>query len=160
MRRNMSSWDRIKQNRMKLRDVFNLDPNELRRRLSEKRVITDMEDQQIRRNHDLKEQYDELFRILSSKNTGKCVTKFYEALTDMDRDDIIEFLQGTTGLPNGNRDAQSQESACVAHLSEETNNGSINSPMNRCHISTRDALTLQIVEKMKTAQVPLRRGVF
>ncbi|CAG0901620.1 unnamed protein product [Darwinula stevensoni] len=93
-RRNMSSWDRIIKNRLKLRDEFNIDPNELRRSLSDKKVITIIEEQQIRGKQNPKEQYDELFTILLSKNPQECVPKFYEALTDIRRQDVRDFLQG------------------------------------------------------------------
>ncbi|CAG0894940.1 unnamed protein product, partial [Darwinula stevensoni] len=93
LHKRMLSWDRIRWNMPKLRDVFNLDPVELRRALSDKNVITFMEDRHIRMNPYLHEQYAELFNILFKKNPEEWIPKFYEALEDMGRKDIRNFLQ-------------------------------------------------------------------
>ncbi|CAG0904247.1 unnamed protein product, partial [Darwinula stevensoni] len=68
-------------------------PVELRRALSDKNVITFVEDRDIRMKPYLREQYAELFDILFMKDPEECIPKFYEALEDMGRKDIRNFLQ-------------------------------------------------------------------
>ncbi|CAG0890055.1 unnamed protein product [Darwinula stevensoni] len=102
----MLSWDRIRRNRLKLRDHFALNPNDLLPSLMHRNVITFIEDQQIRMKPYLPEQFEEFFDILFMKNPQECIPKFYEALVDINRESIRDFLQGVTGPSDDNRDAQ------------------------------------------------------
>ncbi|CAG0894939.1 unnamed protein product [Darwinula stevensoni] len=102
----MLSWDRIRRNRLKLRDHFHLNPNDLQRSLRDRNVITVMEDRHISMMPYLREQFEELFDILFLRNPQECIPKFYEALEDMERKDIRDFLQGVKGPSDDNPDAQ------------------------------------------------------
>ncbi|CAG0889789.1 unnamed protein product [Darwinula stevensoni] len=90
----MLTWDRIRKNRLKLRDDFNLDFLELLRCLSDKGVFVNIEVQQIRSKLSLKQQFDELFDHLTSKNPQQYVPVVLQALADIGREDIRDFLQG------------------------------------------------------------------
>ncbi|CAG0895406.1 unnamed protein product [Darwinula stevensoni] len=89
------NWETIREHRRKLRDEFNLDVDELLRSLSEKKVFTHNEERIIRRVDDLSERFDKLFDILLVKHV-EMIRLFYEALSAMGRNDIKEFLQGST----------------------------------------------------------------
>ncbi|CAG0895641.1 unnamed protein product [Darwinula stevensoni] len=89
-----TTWDRIRENRMRLRDEFNLDFQELLRSLSDKGVFTLIEGQQIRGKPTPKQQFDELFDILICKNPQLYYPVFLKALTDIDRKDVRDFLEG------------------------------------------------------------------
>ncbi|CAG0889787.1 unnamed protein product [Darwinula stevensoni] len=106
-----TTWDRIRENRMRLRDKFNLDVHELLRSLSDKGVFTLIEGQQIRGKATPKQQFDEFFDLLMSKNPRLYYPVFLKALTDIDRKDVRDFLEGEcSGIPQwkkGNRPKES-----------------------------------------------------
>ncbi|CAG0900525.1 unnamed protein product [Darwinula stevensoni] len=88
------TWDRIRANRRRLRDHFNLDFRELLRSLSDRSVFLPIEEQQIRGITTPILQFDEFFDLLLRKNPQQYVPIFLEALVEIGREDIRDALQG------------------------------------------------------------------
>ncbi|CAG0894304.1 unnamed protein product [Darwinula stevensoni] len=88
----LKTWDKIRANRRKLRDEYNVDVEELLRCLSDRNVFTAHEEKQIRSKENPKLLYDELFEILLHKNPKKYAPVFLDALTVIGRQDVRDFL--------------------------------------------------------------------
>ncbi|CAG0903268.1 unnamed protein product [Darwinula stevensoni] len=93
-KQDLYSWDKINERRLQIRDKYMVDTLELLRTLEQTSVFTYLEAKQVREITDLRKQYDELFNVLTSKNPKKYVPIFLQALVDMDREDVRDFLQG------------------------------------------------------------------
>ena len=87
-------WDRIRANRVRLRDECNVNLDELLRRLSDKGVFSHHEEEQIKEKIDAANRFDVFFRLLFYKNPERHLDDFLQALRDMGRDDVVDFLQG------------------------------------------------------------------
>ncbi|CAG0902590.1 unnamed protein product [Darwinula stevensoni] len=97
------SWDGIRDKWLKLRDDYNVELLELLRKLEEKRAVIAIEAKQIRDTGNMKHQYDQLLNVLTSKNPHKYVPIFLQALTEIDRQDARDFLEGGNGFEGSNR---------------------------------------------------------
>ncbi|CAG0904881.1 unnamed protein product, partial [Darwinula stevensoni] len=93
----LKTWDKIRANRRKLRDEYNVDGEELLRCLSDRNVFTAPEEKQIRSKENPKLLYDELFEILLHKNPQKYAPVFLDALTVIGRQDVRDFLLSEVG---------------------------------------------------------------
>ncbi|CAG0894640.1 unnamed protein product [Darwinula stevensoni] len=100
------TWIRIRANRLKLRDEFNVDGDELLRSLSDKAVFTLHEEKRIRAITDPTMRFDELFHILFNKNPQKYFDVVLEALDHIGRQDAVIFLQGGRNTSDSPCDAQ------------------------------------------------------
>ena len=80
--------------REKLRDEFNVDGDELVRRLGSKNVFTHPEEKRIRDITDSKKRFDEFFDELFKKNPEEHIESFLKTLTEMKREDVVKVLQG------------------------------------------------------------------
>ena len=88
------TWKSIRAMRVRLRDEFNVDGDELLRGLSDKSVFTHLEERRIRDITDPKKRFDELFDELFKKNPQKHIESFLKTLTEMGRGDVVRVLQG------------------------------------------------------------------
>ncbi|CAG0893641.1 unnamed protein product [Darwinula stevensoni] len=86
------SWDRIKTNRLNIVDKH-VNCDELVRRLTCNEVFTVNEEKTILKIKDPTERNDEFFHTLYSKNPQTAVDVFFQALIDMQRQDVVDFLQ-------------------------------------------------------------------
>ncbi|CAG0886679.1 unnamed protein product [Darwinula stevensoni] len=80
MSEQLKNWNKIRQNKCKLRDEYGVDGDELFESLSSKSVFTVIEEKTIRSKNAPNERFDEIFAILYRKDPLRTIPIFLEAL--------------------------------------------------------------------------------
>ncbi|CAG0899528.1 unnamed protein product [Darwinula stevensoni] len=93
----LQTWDRIKANRVKLRDDFAVNFDELVRSLVGRGAITSQDETRFQKIHDTQRRFDEICVNLFRQNPQIYVPVFPKALSDIGRQDVVEFLKGADG---------------------------------------------------------------
>ena len=94
LKMNFDSWSGVRSNLLELRDGYNVNVDELRRRLGSKNVFTEIEAKKLHGIGDIMHRFDETFEILFAKNPQTCVPIFLDVLNEMGRGDVMKFLKG------------------------------------------------------------------